>query len=85
MNAQNSNAKSHAVGPSNLKNKTANPTRRNGMGNSPMTCRAEDLARLSPALFSDLFVRKTACRTKGLDSPGRSIVKATASPGWPRT
>src|SRR5260370_29437681 len=54
MNAQNSNASSHAVGSSNLKNRTANPTRRNGIGNNPMTCSAEDLARPSPALFGDL-------------------------------
>src|SRR5882762_362839 len=77
--------RSHAVGSSNLKNRTAKPTRRNGMGNNPMTCSAEDLARPSPALFGDLFARKTACRTSGSGSPGRSIVKTTESPGWART
>src|SRR6266704_550328 len=77
--------KKQCGGLSNLKNRTANPTRRNGMGNNPMTCSAEDLAKPSPALFGDLFARKTACRTSGSGSPGRSIVKDTASPGWPRT
>ena len=84
-NAQNSKARSHAVGSSNFRNNTANPTRRNGMGNNPMTSKADVLARLSPALFSDLFARKNPCRTSGLGSPGRSTVKATGSPGCPRT
>src|SRR2546425_1745934 len=43
MNAQNSNARSHAVGSSSLKNRTAKPTRRKGMGNDPNTCSAEAL------------------------------------------
>jgi hypothetical protein len=35
--AQNSNARSHAVGSSSLKNKTANATSKKGMGNDAMT------------------------------------------------
>ena len=47
--AQNSNARSHAFGSSSLKNRTVNATRRKGMGNDPVICCAEDLARPSDA------------------------------------
>src|ERR1035437_398119 len=68
-NAQNSNARSHALGSSSLKNRTANANKSNGMGNNRRTCSAEDLARPSGVL-AGAAARKTPCRISGLGSPG---------------